>query len=196
MAVDKRVKQSQDLIKNALWKLMQGDSFWELTVLQICQEAQVSRNTFYRLYDSKETLLRQCMGEMVKQIIEKFDALEDFSFLSPSRADIERTYTRFYSYWNQNKNFLKTLYRQELLMLFYREFCVFLKNKVSDEAIRYYEQKTGSAIGKYYYGWLASSLCSILESWAADGFRDTPRALTQITIQLYQSTNYKFEDTL
>lgn len=193
MAVDKRVAQSQKLITDALLRLMGQYKFREITVLQICQEADVSRNTFYRLYDSKEEVIQAYVGKVTAEIIGQFEKLENFDFIAPEREDIERTYNRFYTFWLKKKELLQILYRQNLLIMFYREFCVFAKNKMSDEVIRYYESRTNSVIGGYYYGWYGSATCSILESWAERNFKETPEQLTEITIQLYQSINYQFD---
>ena len=190
---DKRVLQSKEMIENALWELMKRESFWDLSVMQICQEAQISRNTFYRLYDSKETLLRQYLGKIIKQSLGRFDEREDFHFDTPSKEEIERTYLRFYTFWNEKHEFLDVVFRRNLQGVFHREFCMLTKNKVSDEAIAYYETEMRSAVGMYYYGWLTSALCSILETWTLHGFRETPQQLTKITIHLYQSLHYQFE---
>lgn len=192
MAGDKRIIQSKKLITEALFRLMEQYKYKEITILQICQEADISRNTFYRLYDSKDCIIRVYVGEITSEIIRRFDELESFSFIAPNKSDIERTYNRFYLYWLEKRNLLKLLCTQNLLSMFYQELCRLLKNKMSDEVIRHYEFRTNSAIGSYYYRWCGSAIYSILESWTERNFKETPEQLTEITIQLYQSMNFQF----
>ena len=194
MKVDKRIIHSQTAIIEALLRLMQQYPMQEITVMQICQEADISRNTFYRLFKTKEEILRFHMESVISEIIGRFEQLENFHYSSLTRQDIERVYNRFYNYWLEHKELLALLHRHNLLMAFYREFCVFSNNSMSNDIIRHYKENTGSNIEHYYYGWYGSSICSILESWVERDFQDQPAELTEITIQLYQSINYQFEN--
>ena len=41
----------------ALYQLMERDTYQDLTITQICQEAEVTRQTFYRHFQTKQDVL-------------------------------------------------------------------------------------------------------------------------------------------
>lgn len=54
------VWQSRTWLMDALAALMEEKKFEEITVVEICRRADLSRRTFYRNYSSKEDLFRSC----------------------------------------------------------------------------------------------------------------------------------------
>lgn len=56
----KIAEQSRNKIREALLTVMKQYDFKEITVTQIVQEAQLSRQTFYRLFPDKEEVLMLC----------------------------------------------------------------------------------------------------------------------------------------
>lgn len=48
---------SQKLISEAMLRLLEEESFTEISVSALCKEAQVSRQTFYSLFGSKENVM-------------------------------------------------------------------------------------------------------------------------------------------
>lgn len=56
--------QSQKLITQALLKLMHKKNFSKIQIKELCEEAQVSRQTFYSLYDSKDQVIELYFDEI------------------------------------------------------------------------------------------------------------------------------------
>lgn len=50
--------RSQQELEAALMRLMQKQPFQRITITMLCQEANLSRQTFYQLFDQKEDVLR------------------------------------------------------------------------------------------------------------------------------------------
>jgi AcrR family transcriptional regulator len=55
--VDPRIRRTRMLLQSALGTLLQSKSFSDITITDICNEADVARITFYQHYESKEALL-------------------------------------------------------------------------------------------------------------------------------------------
>ncbi len=56
--------QSQKFITDALLNLMESKTFSQIKIKELCEKAQVSRQTFYSLYDSKEQILERYFDHM------------------------------------------------------------------------------------------------------------------------------------
>ena len=55
----KIVLQSKDWLMQALFELMQKQSYDSITITKLCQKADLSRRTFYRLFNSKDDVLNE-----------------------------------------------------------------------------------------------------------------------------------------
>ena len=54
---NKTALQSQNMIVDALFRLLQRKSFQQVTVTELCEEAAVGRKTFYRNFAWKEDVV-------------------------------------------------------------------------------------------------------------------------------------------
>lgn len=59
---DKR-DRTRVALKNALIELCDEKSYYEITIWDICNKAQMYRSTFYRYYDTKDEMLREIEHE-------------------------------------------------------------------------------------------------------------------------------------
>lgn len=62
-------KASKRIIMDAMKSLMFRQPFNIITVSKICSTATISRNTFYRIFSSKEEVASVLLGEMVNESI-------------------------------------------------------------------------------------------------------------------------------
>lgn len=69
--VDKRVRRTKRLIREALIALMTTKPVEKVTTTELCAEADINRNTFYAHYSSPEDVL----AEIEEQLIEDITAL-------------------------------------------------------------------------------------------------------------------------
>ena len=103
--------QSKRMLTDGLLQLMKATDFSTITVTQICQEADLSRRTFYRLYESKEDLLNEYLVSLA----------EDFK--NTVADDSPKNYIEvamiYFSFWKQHQNFLNLLKRNNLIELMY-----------------------------------------------------------------------------
>ncbi|MBP2622406.1 TetR/AcrR family transcriptional regulator [Streptococcus oricebi] len=103
---NKTALASQEQISQAFLALLKEDSFDKISVSQICRQAQVSRQTFYSLYQAKDNILLSLLeGQEVLPANQEFN----LPFLA----------TRFSFYLKGNIAFLKILKQQKLLYLLY-----------------------------------------------------------------------------
>ena len=52
-----QIRQSKDKIVEAMFRLLEKDSFDEITLNEVLDEASVSRRTFYRYFPNKQAIL-------------------------------------------------------------------------------------------------------------------------------------------
>ena len=64
---DKRISRSKQALKHALVELLKQVSFEELTVIQLCNQARLSRITFYAHYTDKYGLATELIQDYIQQ---------------------------------------------------------------------------------------------------------------------------------
>lgn len=106
----KKALNSQKHLAEALYKLMDGKKFSDISVSEICREAGISRQTFYSLYESKENIIISYLQENIYSPREDGIEQEDFR--------LEEFCLRFGSYLSENKDTLVLLADNGILHLF------------------------------------------------------------------------------
>lgn len=130
MVEDKRISKSKQALRSALIQLLQECSFEELTVIQICSKANVSRITFYAHYTDKYKLASEVIHQFMVETRLNFANLQ--SRLPGSSQDIIalmfhnlldcflgllQTHLNFFQYVNpQHSAYLYAEFSQQLLM--------------------------------------------------------------------------------
>ena len=64
--------QSQQWLGEGLIRLMGQQSYTAITIGAICKEADLSRQTFYNVFDSKEEVLRFCLRQQYVKQFQRF----------------------------------------------------------------------------------------------------------------------------
>lgn len=63
---DKRITKTKRTLKHTLIRLLSGLSFEQISITQLCQEAEISRITFYAHYSDKYALVDEIFQDMVE----------------------------------------------------------------------------------------------------------------------------------
>ena len=72
---DPRIRRTRQLLQDALQSLLARKSFSEISITDICREAEIARVTFYQHYDSKEALLLTAVADFFASLYETIDPL-------------------------------------------------------------------------------------------------------------------------
>lgn len=71
-------RRTRKKLADALVELCEEKSYYDITVWDICNRAQMYRSTFYRYYETKDELLREIEHEYVAQTRNLTQSLGDF----------------------------------------------------------------------------------------------------------------------
>ncbi len=75
--MDKRIVKTRNNIKQTLIKMLSSKSFEEITVKELCEEAQTSRITFYTHYSDKSELASDIFEDMLVRAKEDYLRLQN-----------------------------------------------------------------------------------------------------------------------
>lgn len=71
--MDKRILKTKKALKESLMALLKKKDFDSVKITEICENALVSRNTFYNYYADKYALLEDCFADYEDKFLSLFD---------------------------------------------------------------------------------------------------------------------------
>lgn len=104
---DVRVKRTYKLLSDALARLLQSKSFEDLTVLEICEEADVHRATFYKHFVDKYDFLNTCIKIKLEDL--SFEKIESSNSPEMMRKSIRRMFSNVLLFVEHNKDFFSAV---------------------------------------------------------------------------------------
>jgi len=70
---DPRIRRTQGLLQNSLSMLLDKKQFRDISITDLCNQADIARVTFYQHYDSKEALLVASVTDFFASLHQGFD---------------------------------------------------------------------------------------------------------------------------
>ena len=146
--------QSQRWLRDALIDLMNEKAYPSITIADICKHADLSRQTFYNVFDNKDEVIRFCLRENYEK---QFRMLENQETLS-----VKEMVDAFISVLNENKMLLNDIVNNNLENLLADELtqCItlfagkFVRKEQQDELFPYSEIMLSGALGQLLVYWI------------------------------------------
>lgn len=67
--MDRRIKKTRSAVLHAAFELLMEKDIDKITVLEICQKADINKSTFYLHYKNAEDCFRQCIDTLMDQLL-------------------------------------------------------------------------------------------------------------------------------
>ena len=145
--------QSQQWLGKALARLMEQQPYAAVTIGAICREADLSRQTFYNVFSSKEEVLRFCLRQQYEK---QFRRLADQQTLT-----VEQIVEAFAAVVQENETLLRLMVENDLTGILAEEMtkCIalfvgrFVKQEKQDPMLPYAEALLCGALGHLLVYW-------------------------------------------
>lgn len=107
--MSKRItEQTKKWIVDALFHLMKTKNYSQISVTEICEDAQLSRKTFYRRFTSKKNILDYYFDEKISKYTSYVE--------NKMPKNFDEFVTIFFSFWEREQDDLKILQKNNLLV--------------------------------------------------------------------------------
>ena len=145
--------QSQQWLAESLTQLMENQSYASITICTICKQADLSRQTFYNVFDSKEEVLRFCLRSHYEEQFHRFAEQESIT--------VEGIVDAFTAVVRDNEKLLRLMVENQLtgiltdeitqcIALFVRQF---VKQEKRYDLLPYEEALLCGALGHLLVYW-------------------------------------------
>lgn len=124
-------KRTERSIIDAFFKLYKTKSFLNITVKEVCEQANINRSTFYAYYNNTEDLLVLLEDKLIREMsalsreIHTFDIYENID----KTHDVAPCFINLYRYFYEQKEYMTLLLSENGSPRFVRKF----KNLIADD---------------------------------------------------------------
>lgn len=161
--------RSQKWLCNALIELMHEKPYNKITITEICNRADLARETFYRNFSSKEAIIKYCLEEKFQDFIKKIK----------EKNEVFNVYSiglEYFKHWRNEKDFLKLLIDNNLVNLILNQFSEEFQS-IGDFIIK--EKETEEA--RYYILSIYSGVfTNVLVRWVLRDCKEPPEEMVRI----------------
>lgn len=149
--------RSMDWIRTALLQLLKHTKYEQVTIKNICRQADLSRQTFYQIFSSKEEVIEYHFSTLFQKFEEGSGEFQNDSISHISR--------HFFSFFYENRDFIQILVSNNMTFLLEQQFEVYLRKidlfrSINDKELH----------GEYTTAYIAGALTQVLVHWFNHSF--------------------------
>ncbi|MCR8658655.1 TetR/AcrR family transcriptional regulator [Paenibacillus endoradicis] len=166
--------RSKKWICDAFLELLQEKPYNNITITEICDKADLVRKTFYRHFNSKESVLVAVIDSM----------FEDFyNYIQTQNFGPDQMPLAYFTYWEKHKNFLSILIENQQFSLLNDQFVIYLEAMAHIVGSkRAYQSELEK---EYMRTMLAGGLWSILKKWMTRDCSESPEEMARMTLNFF-----------
>ncbi len=175
--------RSKTWITQALIELLEHQSFESIRITDIITQADLTRQTFYRHFKSKEEVIEAYISELYQQLFTQIDALT-----KPTFHEILQAY---FAYWLQQRPFLERMMQSGYPYDPIRCATPYVQKILNGLPLTHHE---GDRHKAYVESFVAGGLATMKNLWMHQGFQETPEELAQTVAQLLSLPDHTSSD--
>ncbi|MDW8801749.1 TetR/AcrR family transcriptional regulator [Clostridium sp. A1-XYC3] len=166
--------RSKSFIVKSLIELMDKKPYSEITLKEIAENADLTRQTVYRNFAKKEAILEYYVDGFYNNFINTISAKNDITLY-----DLLITY---FEYWYENREFVKKLVDNNVYQILLELHLKYLNSMATDEK---FKNLVFVSNNSYFNHFSAGGLWFALKKWVEDGTEKTPKEMTNTILNFY-----------
>ena len=154
---------TREAIQTALLLLMEEKEFKKISITELVSRAGVSRQSFYRNYNSKEDIVIEIENAIVTSFENSMDAPQ-------YKGNLTLWFRDLFTIFSEKKNEMYTLYKAGMLNMALTRIPRLIEDRFSE----------GGVDNHYVVLGIVGAVCSIGTEWFASGMNDEPDEMARI----------------
>ena len=182
---DLRILRTQEQFQNALLELLETKELKEITVKEICDKANMSRNAFYQHYGYKEDLYDQMVAKATERIRESLaPIIPDISHL---KKDTIQVYAKgIIDAVTEVHDLIYVMLKSDDGM-FMRQLTDLIFGQFLTNALPFFNIEDSEEL-RLYYEFLSAGISAFIIKWILDDNVSEEKALVLLTDILLQTS--------
>ena len=173
---DRRVRYTKMVLKESFIKLLEKKDISQITIKEICEDADINRATFYAHYNDQYDLLRKIENELVDNVS---SYLADY-MQNKTNINMVEIVEKILVYIKENAPLCKLLLSERGDFNFQKRIMMLIYDKnVSDLT-------NGIGIPKedaeYIYSFTISGCVGVIQKWLHEGMKKSTVAMSELMV--------------
>lgn len=175
---DRRVKYTRMVLKESFINLLEKKEISQISIKEICEDADINRATFYAHYSDQYDLLKKIENELLDNInthLEKIDEVKnDMSAVLIAE--------KIFEYLKENAKLCKLLLSERGDFSFQKEIMMLVYDKIITELTD--KHRITKEDAEYVYSFTITGCVGIVQKWLDDDMKKSPRFMAEMVIKL------------
>lgn len=175
---DRRVKYTKMVLKDSFINLLEKKDISQITIKEICEDADINRATFYSHYNDQYDLLRKIEDELLENIKSYLEELVQ----KDNTMNAVKSAEKIFEYLKENAKLCKLLisergdfsFQKQMMMLVYH----IIVNELTDN------RKITKEDAEYVYSFTITGCVGIVQKWFDDDMKKSPHDIAEMVIKL------------
>ncbi|WMJ80828.1 TetR/AcrR family transcriptional regulator [Clostridium sp. MB40-C1] len=168
--------RSKNWIAKSLIELMDKKPYSKITLKEISENADLTRQTLYRNFPTKEAILEYYVDGFYNDFIKIISAKSNITLY-----DLLITY---FQYWYKNREFVKKLIDNNVYLTLLDLHLKYINSMATNKK---FQKLTFISNNNYYNNFSAGGLWFALKRWIEDDTEKTPEEMTNIILNFYHT---------
>lgn len=173
---DRRVKYTKMVLKESFIKLLCKKDISQITIKEICEDADINRTTFYAHYSDQYDLLRKIENELLENIS---SYLSEYSNVNLDSLEMVE---KIFDYIKENALLCKLLLTERGDITFQKNVMILVYDIIISNLT------SGGIIAKedaeYIYSFTITGCIGVIQKWFDDGMIKSTRFMAEMILSL------------
>ncbi|MBP1755124.1 MAG: TetR family transcriptional regulator [Firmicutes bacterium] len=175
---DRRVRYTKMVIKESFIHLLESKDISQITIKEICTNADINRATFYSHYNDQYDLLRKIEEELLLNIKAH---LEEFYQMNSS-TDVVMLAENIFEYLEKNSRLCKLLLSEDGDFNFQKQIMMLVYDNIIDVLTD--NNRLTKEDAEYVYSFTITGCVGIVQKWLHDDIKKSPHYMAEMVIKL------------
>lgn len=174
---DRRVKYTKMVLKESFIKLLEKKDISQITIKEICEDADINRATFYAHYNDQYDLLRKIEDELLDNINAHIKAFyEENNKMENVMAE------KIFDYLKENAKLCKLLLNERGDLSFQKKVMMLVYDKIITELTK--NNKITKEDAEYIYSFTITGCVGIVQKWFDDDMKKSSHFMAEMVTKL------------
>ncbi len=173
--IDRRVKYTKFVLKNALAEILNEKPIDKITVKEICERADINRGTFYSHYSGQYDLYTNVVDELFSGVI---DNLGDF--MAKSEDDIYSSVVCVFEYIKANNILIKTLLNSGVEYSIEKR----VRSAIKDVYLKKVKDNIDDDFLDATYSYISAGATAAIRHWLNGGMKKSTEEMAEFIVKL------------
>jgi len=166
------------VIKESFINLLEKKDISQITIKEICENADINRATFYAHYSDQYDLLRKIEDEFLDNIRNYINELDQKKYKDNPVLLAEKVF----GYIKENAKLCKLLLSERGGLNFQKRVMILLYDTIIDELTG--KSRISREDAEYAYSYTITGCIGIVQKWIDDGMKKSARFMAEMVINL------------